>query len=150
MATDIRGLYENNRRREVNAVTSTVPYVLEPADLREGTAEVVVTSGDYLTISIPSGCVVTAADLVIESGAEFGTGSTAAISIGGSSVIPAHAIDVAGLTVGTTVPVLIHGDSEDVVITVVAAGTSTEDSVIKVVIEYIDYTLATMSFIGVE
>ncbi len=150
MAKDLRGLFSNNRRRETNAVTSSVPFILEPADLREGTAAVQVTSGDYTTLSIPSGCIVTQATIIVEEGAEYGASSTAAVKVGSTELVPATAIDTAGITIGSAVPILVSGGSEDVVITMVSTGTSTENSVVKVVVEYTDYDRATMSYIGEE
>jgi len=150
-AKNIKGLYSNNRRRETNAVTCSVPYVLGAADLREGTPqEVVITADAYTCLTIPANCIVTAVNLVIEAGAEYGTGSTVGVKLGAIDVITAGATDAAGLIAGTNVPALVDGSSEDLIITPALAGTSTEDSVIKVVVEYTDYDLATVSYIGID
>jgi len=147
MATDLRGLFENNRRREVNAVTTAIPYVIEAADVREGTAEVVAASGDYTVLTLPAGVLLTSISLIMETDSLYGAASTAAISVGGSSVLAATAINAAGVTAATA-PVLVEGGSADVVITLVVAGTNTAESTVRVAYEYIDYARATMSYIG--
>ena len=150
MAKDLRGLYQNNRRREVNAVTVSVPYVLTAADLREGTAAVVATSAAYTTLTIPGGALITGVSLIVEKDVMYGTGSTAQVKIGGIEVVAATAIDAAGATASTAVPILIEGLGEDVEVTLVVAGTPNEKAVARVVITYADYDLATVSFIGEE
>ena len=148
-AKNIKGLYSNNRRRETNAVTCSLPYELAPADLREGTAvELVITGDAYTALSIPANCIVDSVSLVIEEGAEYGTGTTVGVKLGSVSIITGGAADAAGLVVGTNVPALVSGSSEDIIITPTLAGTSTSASTIKVVVKYTDYDLATVSYIG--
>ena len=76
MATDIRGLFQNNRRREAHAVTCAVPFVLESADLREGKKQTELANGDYTVLTLPAGVIVTGANLIVEDDAVFdGAGS---------------------------------------------------------------------------
>ena len=150
-AKNITGLFQNNRRRETNAVTCSLPYVLASADLREGTAQEVVISADaYTALNIPANSIVERVHLVVEAGGEYGAGSTVTVKVGSTEVIASTTIAAAGLTSASVIPLLIDGSSEPIIITPTLAGTSTEDSVIKVVVTYTDYDLGTVSYIGEE
>lgn len=143
--TDLRGLFQNNRRREVNAVTTVVPAIIEEADVRGGTAAVVAASGDYTLLSIPAGSVVTAIYLVVDDA--YDVTATLAATIGGVSVLAATSVAAVGITTGTATPMLITSATEDVVATMDVTGTPTKGAA-KLVIEYVDYDRATMSYIG--
>lgn len=148
MATDIRGLYTNNRRREMNAVTLQLPYVMEDADLREGTAVVNSAAGDYTALTLPDGVLVKSITLIVSTGEEYAGAATVAATIGGTSVLAATTIAAAGVTESTTnLPLVTEGDA-DVVLTLAAVEASSDIANIKVVVEYIDYARATMSYIG--
>ena len=116
MAKDIRGLYQNNRRREAHAVTCSVPFVLEEADLREGKPAVTLTTGDYTTLTLPGNIIVKSVNLVVTDAELFdGAGSKVAVKIGTVSAVADTAVDAAGLTKGVTAsfPMLIT-DPQDV------------------------------------
>lgn len=146
MAQDLTGLYENNRRREVNGVTGKLPFVLAPASLREGTAAVNAISDVYTLGKIPAGVVITGAYLVVTDAEVYGALSTATIEIGATTVLAATTIAAGGVTAGT-VPLLLDS-AEDLKVTLVVAGTATDNSNVNVVVEYIDYNRATMSYLG--
>jgi len=146
---DLRGLFQNNRRREVQAVVGQLPYSLEDADLREGTSEVVATNEAYTLGTLPTGIIVTGVQLIVETGSEFVAG-TCDVAIGSTTVIPlATDLTTAGITASDDCPLLLEGDN-DIVITpaslTVDAGNAAAN--VKVIVEYIDYDRATMSFIG--
>ena len=148
MATDLRGLFQNNRRREHNAVTVTVPAVITPADLRTGTAAVLAAAGTYTLLTIPAGSVISRAYLVIDD-AYDSTTATIAVSIGATAVLTATTCKVVGLTASTGgLPLLITAPP-DVVATSALTGTVTTGTA-KFVIEFVDYDRATMSYIGVK
>lgn len=148
MATDLRGLFQNNRRREAQAVVGTVPAIIEPADLREGTAEVVVASGDYTLLTLPNNVVVHNVYLVVDEAYDSATSATFTASIGGTSVfaLPVN-VKAVGLSAGTNVPLLVTGGTADVVATMAITGATTTGTA-KLVIEYVDYDRGTMSYIG--
>ncbi len=146
---NLKGLFENNRRRESQAITGKLPYSIEAANLREGTAEVVATNEAYTLVTLPDNVIVTNAFLVVETGSEFAAG-TCAVTIGGTTVIPSTtSLTAAGITASSDAPLLLEG-SNDVVITPAALTVTSANSnaVVKVVVEYIDYDRATMSYIG--
>jgi len=148
---DLRGLFENNRRRETNAVVGELPYSIESADLRSGTAATVATNEAYTLVSVPSNVVVTNVFLVIETGSEFVAG-TCTVTLGGTEVIPAlTSLTTAGITASTAAPLLLEG-AQDLVITPASltVDSGNANAVAKVVVEYIDYDRATMSYIGEE
>jgi len=147
MATVLTGLYQNNRRREVCGVTGKLPFVLEAADLREGTAVVNAASGEYTLGVLPAGIVVTAAYLAVTTGEVYGAASTATIEIGSTTLLAATTIAAAGITAGTSVPLLLDSEA-NLTVTLVVAGTATDNSNLNVVVEYIDYNRATMSYLG--
>lgn len=147
MATDVRGLFGSNRRREVNAVTCTLPYVIGSEDIREGIAEVVLASGDYTVLTIPGNVILNTLSLVVPPGATFGVGSTATVLVDGSVELPDGAIDSEGLDVAATMPMYLSSPS-DIVIRLALAGTSTEAACVKLIMEFIDFDRATMDYIG--
>ncbi len=148
-AKDIKGLYSNNRRREINSVTCSLPYVLAPADLREGTAQSVVISADaYTALTIPAQSVIQSVYLIVEAGNEYGAASVVTVKVGATEVVASTTIAAAGITEGTNIPLLVDGSAEDIIITPTLAGTSTDKSEVKVLINYVDYDLGTVSFIG--
>ena len=151
MATDVRGLFQNNRRREAHAVTATIPSIIEQADLRSGTAAVTLASGDYTTLTIPANVIVTSVSLVVTDPLAGGTVSagTLAAKIGGTSVLTATTITAAGLTAGTGFPLLVSGNGADLVVTAAVTGIP-ETGGGQVVVEYTDFDRATMSYIGEE
>jgi len=148
---DLRGLFKNNRRREINAVVGTLPYAIADADLRTGDAAVVATNEAYTLVTLPAGTVVTGVNLLVETGSEFIAG-TCKVDIGATTVIPALTdLTTAGITASDDAPLLLDA-AYDVVITpaslTVAAGNA--NAVVRVEIEYVDYNRATMSYIGEE
>ena len=147
MATSLKGRFQNNRRREVNAVTATFPFVLQDADVRTATAEVKMTSGEYIGLTLPANCIVTGVHLVVTD-VFNGAGSTAAVEIGGTAAIAATSVTAEGITTSASVPMLLTSAS-DVKVTMVIAGSGTKGEC-QVVIDYIDYTCATMDYIGAE
>lgn len=148
MATDLRGLYENNRRRETSAVTVSFPFVLGESDLRAGTPAETMVSGEYIGFTLPGGVIVTNAYMVITDAFD-GVGSTIKVDIDTTTIIPAlTSLTAEGLTISAVSDMLIT-EPVDVKATVVIAGSGTKGEA-EIVIEYIDYKRATMSFIGVE
>lgn len=146
---DLRGLFQNNRRREVSAVTGTLPYAIEAADIREGTAEVVATNEAYTLITLPAGIIVTGVSLIVETGREFVAGTVSA-SVGATVVIPLLTdLTTAGVTVSDDTPIVLEADT-DITITpaslTVDAGNA--KARVRVIVEYTDFSRATMSFIG--
>ena len=146
---DLRGLFQNNRRREAQAVVGKLPYSIEPADIREGTDAVVATNEAYTLCTLPDNVIVTGAYLVVETGSEFVAG-TCQVAIGGTVVIPALTdLTTAGITASDDAPLLLEGQN-DIIITpaslTVDEGNALAET--KVVVEYIDYDRATMSYIG--
>jgi len=150
MAKDIRGLFQNNRRREAHAVTAALPFTLDTADLREGTPAVELASGDYTVLTLPMGVLVTGAYLVVEEDNAFDGTVTAQAKIGTVALFSA-AIDCTkiGPSLGkaASFPILTS-TNEDVTVTMDV--TSATKGSVKIVLEYIDYNRATMSFIGEE
>lgn len=148
MATDLRGLFENNRRRETNAVTVSFPFNLGDADLRSGTPEKVMESGEYVGFTLPGGVIVTNAYLVVTDAFD-GAGSSIKVDIDTTNIIPALTdITTEGLTISAVTDMLVV-EPVDVKATMVIDGSGTK-GVAEVVIEYIDYKRATMSYIGEE
>jgi len=150
MATDLRGLFENNRRREAHSVTGTVPAIIEQANLREGTAEVTVASGDYTLLSIPNNVLVTGISVVIDNAYDSATSATINAAIGATGIFTA-AVDATtvGVTAGINFPLLVTGGTADLVATMAITGATTKGTA-KILIEYVDYDRATMSYIGEE
>ncbi len=144
----LTGLFSNNRRREAQAVVGTLPYAIESADLREGTAAVVATNELYTLLNFPDNVVITSVSLVVETGCEFAAG-TALVKIGSTTVIPATTVATAGITASDDCPLLLEGDNA---LTVTPASLTVTDANadarLRVVVEYIDFDRATMSYIG--
>ncbi len=150
MATDIRGLFSNNRRRETNAVSGSVPFVLAPADLRTGTDVEEASNGGYTVLTLPAGVLVTGINAIIEEGNEFSSGTFKA-TIGGTEVIPAATpLDTAGVVRSAAEHMLTTAGGADVVITLAGGPAGSEVSIVNLVIDYIDFNRATMSYIGEE
>ena len=149
MAKDLRGLFQNNRRRESHAVVGTVPFVLESADLREGKKELDLTTGDYTLLTIPANVLVTGATMVVEEAGVFdGAGTKVSAKLGTVSIMGDAAVDAAGVTKGTAASFpLLTTTEQDVIATATVAGKGTK-GVAKLVISYVDYGRATMSYIG--
>ena len=149
MATDIRGLYQNNRRREVSAVVGALPFVLDDADLREGIAEVDIATGDYTVLTIPADMIITGVQMVVKEDNVFdGAGTTMSLDIGGATVVALTPVDVPVFKDGVGLP-LITTSATDVIFAAVVAGSGTQGKV-QAIITYIDYDRATMSYIGEE
>ena len=147
MATDIRGRYENNRRRCKDAVTTQFPLVMQEADLREGTAEVHAVSGDYTALTIPGGVIVTGIRLVVDEAFDSATSATLAAAIDGTSVLAATDVKTLGLTNSTTnLPMLVTANA-DLVGTFAIVGAGTVGNA-KIVVDFVDYDGATLSYLG--
>ena len=147
MATDIRGLFENNRRRTVDAVTTTFPAVLQEGSLRDGTAATVVESGTYTALTLPKGVIVTGVKLVVDEAFDSATSATLAVKLGTTAVVAATTVKTAALTAtNSNMPMLLTADT-DVIGTFAITGATTK-GIAKVVIEFIDYNGATTSYIG--
>ena len=84
--------------------------------------------------------------MVVTDAEVYGALSTATIEIGATTVLAATTIAAGGVTAGT-VPLLLDS-AEDLKVTLVVAGTATDNSNVNVVVEYIDYNRATMSYLG--
>ena len=148
---DLRGLFANNRRREAQAAVGTLPYAIADADIREGTAAVVATNEAYTLLTLPDNILVTSVDLIVETGGEFVAG-TATVTIGATTVIPALTdLTTAGITSSDDCPIIVEG-SADVVITPASLTVDAGNALakVKVVIGYVDFDRATMSYIGEE
>jgi len=151
MATlDLKRLFGNNERRERSAVTATVPFVIAPADIREGVAEEVLVSGNTYTVAtIPSGVVITALYLVVDDAFDSATSAAFAVSLDGVAKIAAGNGAAIGI-VETDVAfpnTLVTGGSVDITVVPTLTGATTKGS-IKVVAEYLDYRRSTKSFVS--
>lgn len=147
MATDIRTKFQNNRRRETSAVTVSFPAVIEPAELRTATAAVVAASGTYTGVTLPAGTIVKGISLVVDEAFDSATSATLAATIGGTSVLAATNVKVLGLTTSTTnLPMLLTSNA-DLVGTFAIVGAPTKGCA-KIVVDYISYDGATLSYIG--
>lgn len=147
MATNIKGLFQNNRRREASALTATFPAVIESADLRAGTAEVVVASGDYTAATIPAGVVITNVFTVVDDVFDSVTSATLTGKVGATAVTAAVDVKAAGLTKSSTnLPMLVTADADFTGTFAIVGATTTGTA--KLVIEYITYDGATMSYLG--
>ena len=148
MATDIKGKFENNRRRETSAVTAEFPLILEGEDIREGTAEVTLVDGAYTASTIPAGTIVTGLRLVVDEAFNSGTSATLSATIGGTSVLGATTVAALGLTDSTTnLPMLVTANA-DLEGTFTFVGTAATEGNAKIVIEYTTYNGATLSYLG--
>ena len=146
MATlDIKGLFENNRRKEASAVTMTLPAKIKDGELRTGTPDTLVTTGDVITLgTLPAGIIVTNVCGVVLDVMDAGT-----FKVDADTVALFAALD--GTTVGLTqgvpaAPFMVAVDT-DIVITATAGPTLPAGSV-KIVIEYITIEGNTMSYLG--
>ena len=151
---DLRGLFSNNRRREVNGVTGVLPYSIADADIREGTVEVVLGNEASTLVTIPAGCLITEAYAVVETGSEFVAGE-AIVSIGSVAEVIGVAITPIDLTTaGVTspeavLPIITEADTDVVVTTTaVTVDAGNAKAQLRVVLAYTDYKRATMSYIG--
>ncbi len=145
MATkNLRGLFQNNRRREAHSVTISIPALIEPADLREGTPDEFIVAGDTLELlEIPGNVIITDMCIVVTDPMDAGVTLKADIDV--TPIIAAGDCATVGLTKSaTTDPILV---TQPTLITGVITGTPTVGSV-DIVISYVDYKRATMSFIG--
>ena len=145
MATkNLRGLFQNNRRREAHSVTITIPALIEAADLREGTPDEFVVAGDTLELlELPGNIIITEMCVVVTDPMDAGV--TLKADIDAASIVVAADCTTAGLTkAATTDPILVTAPT---LITGVISGTPTIGSV-DIVISYVDYKRATMSYIG--
>ena len=131
----------------MSAVTASLPYTISEADLREGTAAVVVTSGAYTLAGIPSGALVTGLQLIVDDAFDSATTATYALDIGGTSVLGATNVKVAGVTNSTTNLPLLLTSNEDLTGTLALVGATTKGST-RVVISYITPDGATLSYLG--
>ena len=144
---NLRGKFQNNRRREANVVTITVPVEVEGADLREGKAPVTLAPADLVQcLDVPAGVIITSVYLAIT------TPSTVAASvkfdIGADALMADTPINAAGLTNDPAFVPLLVTDPQTIVCTM--GGAAATDGEASLVVEYFDYTRATMSYIGEE
>lgn len=149
MATDLRGKFQNNRRREASAVTVTLPAVLADADLRAGTSAVIAANGDYTGLTLPAGTLITGVKLLVDEAFDSATSATLAVAIGGTAVVTATNIKALGLTNATGNVPMVLTSSADLVGTFAFVGAPTVGNA-KVIVEYVSYNGATMSYIGAE
>ena len=148
MATDLTGLFQNNRRRESHSVTLTLPAVLEQANLREGKA--VVTAPDATAIILgvlPAGLIITDMCVVVTDVMDAGITLKADLVDGATTtpVVAAAPLDAAGLTKSATAdPVLTVLDTQ----LVAELSGPVSKGAVQIVINYTDYARATMSYLG--
>ena len=144
MNKDLKGLFQNNRRREAHSVTLTIPAMIAPADIREGTPAEFVVAGDILElIELPANIIIT--DMCVVVTDPMDAGVTLKADIDTTSIVAAAACDTVGLTKAATAdPVLVV---EPTLVTAVITGTPTVGAV-QIVISYVDFKRATMSYIG--
>ena len=155
MAThDISGLFQNNRRKEGSAVTMTLPAKLADGELRSGTPDTLLGTGDVITLGrIPKGVIITNICALVES---VMTGPTQVkldiVEVSPTATVTALIANVDPTATGLTAPGTAWANmwtdmDYDITATVTGAATA-ETGAVKLVLEYITVDGNTMSFLG--
>jgi hypothetical protein len=141
MAVSITGKFLNQDKREYEALTVTLPSVLNPGGGRLNTPPEYVQYGETYVASVtPAKAIGGKTYLLVEEA--FPTGATATITVDGQAVFTDVAVDATGLTTSSVEDFLMQTGG-DVNVTIGHA-TETGDVVtgeLKVVTNYVPYTV---------
>jgi len=153
MATkSLMGMFQNNRRREAHSVTCTIPAVIATADPRENIPnDELIAVGDVLELlEIPANVIVTEACIVVTDPMDS---TTCTLKLDIDTIVLAAAAPVAAdntsalVDASTNLPALITAPTKVTATVVALTGILTRGSA-KLVLSYIDFDRATMSYIG--
>ena len=139
MAVSITGKFLNQDKREYEALTVTLPSVLNPGGGRLNTAPEYVQYGEAYVASVtPAKAIGGKTYLLVEEA--FPTGTTATITVDGNAVFTDVAVDATGLTVSTTEDFFMELGG-DVSITLGGGTGNVVSGELKVVTNYVPFTV---------
>ncbi len=141
MAITITEQFLNQDKRETEAITVTLPAVLDEGGGRTNAAPTyVVVAEEYLAAVAPKQSIVGKSYLVVEEA--FPAGMLATVSIGGVALFTAVSVAAAGIAVSAVEDeLLLAGGDVSITITHATVTGNIETGKLKVVNSYIPYTV---------
>jgi len=139
MATSITSAYLNQDKRETEALTITLPSVLNDGGGRLNADPTYLQSGeDYVASVIPNECIISQTYLVVDEA--FPTGAKVTVSVAGTEMFKDVAVDALGLTISTETDKFMKAGG-DVKITVTSGSGDVKVGKLMVISNCISYAV---------